>query len=67
MKKFPFETSVTNTLPSLSFPSQALGLACEKAESDVMQKPPVEKGKLLVNRVVFADMFWYGFVMGVLG
>jgi hypothetical protein len=32
-----------------------------------MQKPPVEKGKLLVNRVVFADMFWYGFVMGVLG
>ena len=51
----------------LPFPSQALGLACEKAEPDVMQRPPVEKGKLLVNRVLFADTLWYGFVMGVLG
>jgi len=51
------------------FPSylQALGLACEKAEPDVMLKPPVEKGKLLVNRLLYADTLWYGCVMGLLG
>lgn len=46
---------------------QALGLACEKAEPDVMLKPPVEKGKLLVNRLLCADTLWYGCVMGLLG
>ncbi|GAB5037413.1 potassium sodium efflux p-type fungal-type, partial [Nannochloropsis oceanica] len=51
---------VTSTPP-------ALGLACEKAEPDVMRKPPAEKGKLLVNRVLGFDTLWYGCVMGLLG
>ena len=61
----PSPSSLPPSLPP--FLPQALGLACEKAELDVMQKPPVEKGKLLVNPVLFSDTLWYGFVMGVLG
>lgn len=73
-KPFVNPQSTTEHLPaspslctSLPFSIQALGLACEKAEPDVMRKPPAEKGKLLVNRVLGFDTLWYGCVMGLLG
>ena len=44
----------------------ALGLACEAAEVDVMAREPVEKGRLLANRLVVGDTLFYGAVSGVL-
>ena len=51
---------VTSTPP-------ALGLACEEAEPDIMQRPPVEKGKLLLNWLVAADTAMYGGLIGIIG
>jgi len=44
----------------------ALGLACEPAEEDVMRRDPVEKGRLLLNRLVYIDTLFYGSVIGIL-
>lgn len=44
----------------------ALGLACEAAEDDIMQRPPIGRANMVLSKPVLVDTAVYGVFMGLL-